>query len=146
MHDSCELRICGNAPCSQFKLCLLLVGTTNAAQVRCWGRFCVEIRIWDLLNMKQQEMFSKPILMLFSVFTPIVFCCQFWHHACYKHKNPLAVAVNNTRFILCLYILKFTGKKILQVLGDPPPAPQKIKKKLSHSPRDIHKINQNISK
>jgi len=42
---------------------------------------------------------------------PDLFSCQFWHHACYKLKNPLAVIVNNERFILCLYVLKFNGKK-----------------------------------
>ena len=99
MHDSYELWIWRYAPCSQ------LEGMTNAAQVRCLGRFCVEIRIWDLLNTKQQELFSKPILMLFYIFALTVFSCQFWHHACYKHKNPLAVTVSNKWFILCLYTM-----------------------------------------
>ena len=62
-----------------------------------------------------------------------LFSCQFWHHACYKHKIPLAVIASNKRFILCLYVLKLTGKKYYKYWV--------TSKKLSHSPRDVYNVN-----
>jgi hypothetical protein len=79
---------CRNVPCSQLRCACLLEGVTNAAQVRCLGRFCVEIQIWDLLNTKQQEMFSKPILILFCIFTLIVFFLVSFDIMRAKSKKP----------------------------------------------------------